>query len=182
MALYYSGRIVVPSTSKTSLHDRFTNLMKNRPSSLGSASMPAKPATEKNKKLAAAMETRPDVQHALYAEKRRGLESRLGWNNQNKRKQIGRQGPYKGGRAKLNEAELDQELDSYVKKRKQMTQEKPASNNNDDGDVLNADAGETAIDKISEVEKTESKSESKNESTEVPDDKEPTASTEAADV
>lgn len=63
-----------------------------------------------------------------------------------------------------------------------MTQEKPASNNNDDGDVLNADAGETAIDKISEVEKTESKSESKNESTEVPDDKEPTASTEAADV
>lgn len=34
MALYYAGRIAVPSTSKQSLHDRFTSFMKNRPSKL----------------------------------------------------------------------------------------------------------------------------------------------------
>ena len=34
MALYYAGRIAVPSTSKTTLHDRFTKFMKNRPSKL----------------------------------------------------------------------------------------------------------------------------------------------------
>merc|ERR1712130_128703 len=150
-SLYYSGRIVVPSTSKTSLHDRFTSLMKNRPSSLGQPSNPSRQGSEKNKRLAAQMESRESVQTALTAERRRGLDQRLGWNN-NRRKQpyftpYGR-GGLKGKRAKsagpeeknsnnkkdskkaggskratLNEEELDRELESYVKKRKEMKEQ-----------------------------------------------------------
>merc|ERR1712130_679224 len=128
-SLYYSGRIVVPSTSKTSLHDRFTSLMKNRPSSLGQPSNPSRQGSEKNKRLAAQMESRESVQTALTAERRRGLDQRLGWNN-NRRKQpyftpYGRGGLKAGGskRATLNEEELDRELESYVKKRKEMKEQ-----------------------------------------------------------
>lgn len=91
MALYYSGRIVVPSTSKTSLHDRFTKMMKNRPTSLvsrkffysirmlnrnnifnvfyenllnfqGVTSGSSRPGSEKNRRLAAKMESSEHVQ------------------------------------------------------------------------------------------------------------------------
>merc|ERR1712233_73293 len=102
-SLYYSGRIVVPSTSKTSLHDRFTSLMKNRPSSLGQPSNPSRQGSEKNKRLAAQMESRESVQTALTAERRRGLDQRLGWNN-NRRKQPYFK-PYGRGGLKAGDAE-----------------------------------------------------------------------------
>merc|ERR1712042_94886 len=103
--------------------------MKNRPSSLGQPSHPSRQGSEKNKRLAAQMESRESVQSALTAERRRGLDQRLGWNN-NRRKQpyftpYGRSGIKAGGskRATLNEEELDRELESYVKKRKEMKEQ-----------------------------------------------------------
>merc|ERR1711937_255480 len=64
MALYYAGRIAVPSTSKTTLHDRFTKFMKNRPSKLDVIATPAR-ASERNQRLAAEMESRDSVKSAI---------------------------------------------------------------------------------------------------------------------
>merc|ERR1712050_242799 len=70
MALYYAGRIAVPSTSKQSLHDRFTGFMKNRPSKLDVVATPAK-ASDRNQRLAAEMESRESVKSAIHHEEKR---------------------------------------------------------------------------------------------------------------
>jgi len=70
MALYYAGRIAVPSTSKTTLHDRFTKFMKNRPSKLDVIATPAR-ASERNQRLAAEMESRDSVKSAINRDNRK---------------------------------------------------------------------------------------------------------------
>lgn len=70
MALYYAGRIAVPSTSKQSLHERFTSFMKNRPSKLDVVATPAK-ASDRNQRLAAEMESRESVKSQIHPDEKR---------------------------------------------------------------------------------------------------------------
>jgi len=126
-------------------------MMKNRPTSLGVTSGSSRPGSEKNRRLAAKMESSEHVQAAIQQDRRRGLENRLGWNNNRKRPHFQNQAPNPtkgnkplpqtkkekkeaskkekgyGARVQLSQEELDRELDSYVKKRKEIAQAKTKS-------------------------------------------------------
>jgi len=75
MALYYAGRIAVPSTSKQSLHERFTSFMKNRPSKLDVVATPAK-ASDRNQRLAAEMESRESVKSQIHPDEKKWHQQR----------------------------------------------------------------------------------------------------------
>jgi len=157
MALYYAGRIAVPSTSKQSLHDRFTSFMKNRPSKLDVVATPAK-ASDRNQRLAAEMESRESVKHAIHHEEKRWNRhhpyggGHQGYNNRGggaggKDKSNKRQNKNKNKNQKNNEnenndekgrktkqpkvipdqSELDAELDAYNKGREKKAKQENAS-------------------------------------------------------
>merc|ERR1712131_111000 len=122
MALYYAGQIAVPSTSKQSLHDRFTSFMKNRPSKLDVVATPAK-ASDRNQRLAAEMESRESVKSAIHHEERK-------WSRHHP---YGHYQPYqhhRGGGRKTKQPkvvpdqnELDAELEAYNKGREKKVKE-----------------------------------------------------------
>merc|ERR1712242_416892 len=139
MALCYAGRIAVPSTSKQSLHDRFTSFMKNRPSKLDVVATPAK-ASDRNQRLAAEMESRESVKHAIHHEEKR-------WNRHHP--YGSQQGYQRGGGRKTkqpkvipDQSELDAELDAYNKGREKKAKQDNASetadplNDSKDDDIL----------------------------------------------
>jgi len=150
MALYYAGRIAVPSTSKQSLHDRFTSFMKNRPSKLDVVATPAK-ASDRNQRLAAEMESRESVKSAIHQEERKwsrhhpyghyqpyqhqrggGKDKNKGKGKKNsknqKKTQESKDSEEKGRKAKQpkvvpDQNELDAELEAYNKGREKKVKE-----------------------------------------------------------
>merc|ERR1712168_1128545 len=118
MALYYAGRIAVPSTSKQSLHDRFTSFMKNRPSKLDVVATPAK-ASDRNQRLAAEMESRESVKSAIHHEEKRWNRHHPYGGQYGGHQSYHQRGHGGGGRKTKqpkvipDQSELDAELDAY---------------------------------------------------------------------
>merc|ERR1712242_619094 len=160
MALCYAGRIAVPSTSKQSLHDRFTSFMKNRPSKLDVVATPAK-ASDRNQRLAAEMESRESVKHAIHHEEKRWNRhhpygGHQGYNNRggaggkdksNRRQNENENNDEKGRKTKQpkvipDQSELDAELDAYNKGREKKAKQENAAetadplNDSKDDDIL----------------------------------------------
>merc|ERR1739838_71164 len=144
MALYYAGRIAVPSTSKQSLHDRFTSFMKNRPSKLDVVATPAK-ASDRNQRLAAEMESRESVKHAIHHEEKRwNRHHPYGGGHQGYNNRGGGAGGRKTKQPKVipDQSELDAELDAYNKGREKKAKQENASetadplNDSKDDDIL----------------------------------------------
>merc|ERR1712168_361528 len=132
MALYYAGRIAVPSTSKTTLHDRFTKFMKNRPSKLDVIATPAR-ASERNQRLAAEMESRDSVKSAIRDTGSRkwakpghhpGFQP---YQHQRQNNQKGR----KKAKPDVDPKDLDAELEAYNAARAKKKSEKTEKSENE---------------------------------------------------
>lgn len=83
MSINAPSKIVLGSTSKVSLHDRFTKLSKTKP--VETRAPPVRVASIKNRNLALQMATRPSVKAALNPKasvKKPSLNQRLGRINQ----------------------------------------------------------------------------------------------------
>jgi len=132
MALYYAGRIAVPSTSKQSLHERFTSFMKNRPSKLDVVATPAK-ASDRNQRLAAEMESRESVKSQIHPDEKKWHQQRHhpygNFAQPYQQHHQHRNGGGGGARGKTKQPkvvpdqnELDAELDAYNKAREAKLQ------------------------------------------------------------
>ncbi|XP_012663266.1 chromatin target of PRMT1 protein [Otolemur garnettii] len=112
MAAQSAPKVVLKSTTKMSLNERFTNMLKNKqpmPVNIrASMQQQQQLASARNRRLAQQMENRPSVQAALKL-KQKSLKQRLGKSN------IGR-----GALARpvLTKEQLDNQLDAYMSKTK----------------------------------------------------------------
>ncbi|XP_060550266.1 chromatin target of PRMT1 protein isoform X1 [Pantherophis guttatus] len=83
MAAQSAPKVVLKSTSKMSLNERFTNMLKNKqpiPVNIRATMQQQQLASARNRRLAQQMENRPSVQAALKL-KQKSLKQRLGKSN-----------------------------------------------------------------------------------------------------
>ncbi|XP_032089903.1 chromatin target of PRMT1 protein isoform X1 [Thamnophis elegans] len=83
MATQSAPKVVLKSTSKMSLNERFTNMLKNKqpiPVNIRATMQQQQLASARNRRLAQQMENRPSVQAALKL-KQKSLKQRLGKSN-----------------------------------------------------------------------------------------------------
>uniref|UniRef100_A0A8D2PRE4 Chromatin target of PRMT1 n=1 Tax=Zosterops lateralis melanops TaxID=1220523 RepID=A0A8D2PRE4_ZOSLA len=83
MAAQSAPKVVLKSTTKMSLNERFTNMLKNKqpmPVNIRATMQQQQLASARNRRLAQQMENRPSVQAALKL-KQKSLKQRLGKSN-----------------------------------------------------------------------------------------------------
>ncbi|XP_016160985.1 PREDICTED: chromatin target of PRMT1 protein isoform X1 [Ficedula albicollis] len=76
MAAQSAPKVVLKSTTKMSLNERFTNMLKNKqpmPVNIRATMQQQQLASARNRRLAQQMENRPSVQAALKLKQRNGL-------------------------------------------------------------------------------------------------------------
>merc|ERR1712168_688890 len=131
MALYYAGRIAVPSTSKTTLHDRFTKFMKNRPSKLDVIATPAR-ASERNQRLAAEMESRDSVKSAIRDNRKWGKSNHQAhFQPYQHHRPNNQKGNRKKQKPEVDPKDLDAELEAYNAARAKKKDDKKDQNDTD---------------------------------------------------
>ncbi|XP_041323349.1 chromatin target of PRMT1 protein isoform X6 [Pyrgilauda ruficollis] len=75
MAAQSAPKVVLKSTTKMSLNERFTNMLKNKqpmPVNIRATMQQQQLASARNRRLAQQMENRPSVQAALKLKQRKG--------------------------------------------------------------------------------------------------------------